>query len=119
MAPCRLLQGPLEDPPLDRLGHPVLRVRHPPRHLDQRRIAALLVQFLEPIKAVAGKPHDPAGLADAAELLRQLEHADLVADDLIVSHHRVVSSLRYSMSTLGDDTPTIAACQNWSEWPSG
>src|SRR5512144_1759746 len=51
----------------------------------------------------------------AAELLRQLQHADLVADDLLVSRHRVVSSLRYSMSTLGDDTPTIAACQIWSK----
>src|SRR5512132_494939 len=119
VSPGRLPHRQLEDAPLHRLGHPVLRVRHPARHLDQRRFAALLVQILKPVKAVAGKPHDPAGLADAAELLRQLQHADLVADDLLVSRHRVVSSLRYSMSTLGDDTPTIAACQNWSEWPSG
>ena len=111
MAPGRLLQDELEDAPFDRLCHPVLRVRHPSRHFDQRRFAALLVQILEPIEAVAGKPHDPAGLADAAELLRQLQHADLVADDLLVPRHRVVSSLRYSMSTLGDDTPAIAACQ--------
>src|SRR5512143_524446 len=58
-----------------------------------------------------GTSYNPARLADAAELLRQLQHANLVADDLLVSRHRVVSSLRYSMSTLGDDTPTIAACQ--------
>ena len=95
VSPGRLLHRQLEDAPLDRLGHPVLRVRHPARHLDQRRLAALLVEVLEPIEAVAGKSHDPAGLADAAELLRQLQHADLVADDLLVPRHRVVSSLRY------------------------
>src|SRR5512132_2517894 len=111
VAPGRLLQRHLEDPPLDRLADAVFRVRHPPRHLDQRRLTALSIQVPEPVEAVAGKSHDPAGLADAAELLRQLQHADLVADDLLVSRHRVVSSLRYSMSTLGDDTPTIATCQ--------
>src|SRR5574342_668801 len=115
MWPRRLLQGRLHDAPLDRLGHPVLRVRHPARHFDQRRFTTLLVELLEPIKAVAGKPHNPAGLADAAELLRQLQHADLVADDLLVPRHRVVSSLRYSMSTLRDDTLTIAPCQIWSK----
>src|SRR5512147_1316319 len=113
--PGRLLNRQLEDAPLHRLGHPVLRVRHPARHLDQRRFAALLVQILKPVKAVAGKPHHPARPADAAELLRQLQHADLVADDLLVPRHRVVSSLRYSMSTLGDDTLTIAPCQIWSK----
>ena len=97
MSPGRLFQGgELEDAPLSSLGHPVLRVRHPARHLDQRRLAALLVQVPEPVEAVAGKSHDPAGVADAAELLRQLQHADLVADDLLVPRHRVVSSLRYS-----------------------
>src|SRR6266536_1965189 len=111
VSPGRLLHRQLEDAPLHRLGHPVLRVRHPARHFDQRRLTALFIQILEPIKAVAGKPHDPARLADAAELLRQLQHADLVTDDLLVPRHRVVSSLRYSMSTLGDDTPAIAACQ--------
>jgi hypothetical protein len=50
-------------------------------------------------------------VADAAQLLRQFQHANLVADDLLVPRHRVVSSLRYLMSTLGDDTPTIATCQ--------
>jgi hypothetical protein len=111
MPPGRLVQGELKDAPLDSLGHPVPRVRHSARHLDQRRFATLLVEVSEPVEAVAGKPHDPAGVADAAELLRQLQHTDLVADDLLVSRHRVVSSLRYSLSTLGDDTPTIRACQ--------
>src|SRR5512147_641927 len=61
--------------------------------------------------ANVGRPSDdrtsynPAGLADAAELLRQLQHADLVADDLLVPRHRVVSSLRYSMSTLETTPP--------------
>ena len=90
---------------------PVLRVGHPPRHLDQRRFTALLIQILEPVEAVAGKPHDPAGLADAAELPRQLEHADLVADDLLVPRHRVVSSPRYSNVYARRRHPTIATCQ--------
>src|SRR5512134_2060028 len=102
MAPGRLVQRQLESAPLDCLRHPVLRVRHAARHLDQRRFAALLVQILEPGEAVAGKSHDPAGVANAAQLLRQLEHTNLVADDLLVPRHRVVSSLRYSTSTLGE-----------------
>src|SRR5512144_525623 len=67
--------------------------------------------------ANVGRPSDdrtsynPTSLADAAQLLRQFEHADLVANDLLVPRHLRVSSLRYSMSTLGDDTPAIAACQ--------
>jgi hypothetical protein len=89
MSPRRLLQSRLQDAPFDRLGHPVLRVRHPARHFDQRRLTALFIQILEPIKAVAGKSHDPTSLADATQLLRQLQHANLVADDLLVS------SLRY------------------------
>ena len=111
VSPGRLLHRQLEDASLHCLGHPVLRVRHPARHLDQRCFTTFFVKIPEPIETVAGKPHDPARLADAAELLRQLQHADLVADDLLVPRHRVVSSLRYSMSTLGDDTLTIAPCR--------
>ena len=55
-------------------------------------------------------------MADAAQLLRQLQHADLVADDLLVSRHRVVSSSDTPMSTLGDDTPSIPTCQILMAW---
>ena len=88
MSPGWLFQDELEDTPFDSLGHPVLRVRHSPRHLDQRRFTAFFIQVPEPVEAVAGKPHDSTSLADAAELLRQLEHADLVTDDLLVPRHR-------------------------------
>ena len=48
--------GFLEDAPLNRLGHPILRVRHAARHLDQRRFTTLLVEVPEPVELSRENP---------------------------------------------------------------
>src|SRR5512143_124814 len=59
-----------------------------------------------------GRPSDdrtsynPAGLADAAQLLRQFEHADLVADDLFVPRP-FVSSPRCDTQGLRSETTRL------------
>src|SRR5437016_14676388 len=51
-------------------------------------LAALLVKLLKTIEAVPRVPHDLAGLADVAELLGQLQHANLGPDHLAFCGHR-------------------------------
>jgi hypothetical protein len=46
------------------------------------QLAAFIVHFLEPVKAVAAVPHHLAGLGHVAELIGQLQEPDLYADDL-------------------------------------
>src|SRR5262249_39753223 len=57
--------------------------------VDRQTFAALLVELLEPVEAVAAVAHHFAGLADIAELLGELQ-ADLDADDLLFSRHGVL-----------------------------
>jgi hypothetical protein len=65
----------------------VLQQRPAPRHLDQRGFTALVVQILEAVEAVARITHHPTGLADVAELLGELQDADLGANDLLLLSH--------------------------------
>ena len=55
------------------------------------RLAAFVVQLLEPIEAVAAIPHHLAGLADIAELLGQLQQAHFRPNNLLLLRHVVIS----------------------------
>ena len=68
-------------------GDPVLQHRLLPADLLQRQLAAFVVQLLEAVKAVAPIAHHLAGLADVAELLGQLQQANLGANDLLLLCH--------------------------------
>jgi hypothetical protein len=52
--------------------------------------AALVVQLLEPVEAVAAVAHHFAGLADIAELFGKLQQAKLGTNDLLFSCHGVL-----------------------------
>jgi hypothetical protein len=71
LPPGGLVDGHPDRRRLDRGVDPILQVRLAPGELLQRDLAAFLVQLLE--AAVAAVAHDLAGLADAAELLGQLQ----------------------------------------------
>ena len=75
---------------LDLRRDPVLQHRLLAADLLQRQLAAFVVQLLEPVEAVAAVAHHLAGLADIAELLGQLQQADLGPDDLLFSRHGVL-----------------------------
>ena len=55
--------------------------------LGQRHFAALLVQLLKAVETVAAVSHNLAGLRHAAELLGQLQQADLCFDDFLFRCH--------------------------------
>src|SRR2546430_4401118 len=57
------------------------------RDLRQRQLAALLVELLKAIETVAAVSHHLAGLGHAAELLGQLQQADLGFDDFLFLRH--------------------------------
>jgi hypothetical protein len=50
----------------------------------------LVVEFLEPVKAVPAVAHHLAGLADVAELLGKLQQSNLGADNLLFGRHGVL-----------------------------
>jgi hypothetical protein len=83
----RQLQRELDDSLLDLRVNAVLQQRPAARDLLQRGLAALVVQILEAVEAVARVAHHPTGLADVAELLGQLQDADLGANDLLLLSH--------------------------------
>jgi hypothetical protein len=60
------------------------------RLISCNAIATLVVELLEPVEAVAAVAHHFAGLADIAELLGELQQANLGADDLLFSRHGVL-----------------------------
>src|SRR4029077_9646034 len=61
----------------DLLRHAVLQHRLFTADLLQRQLAAVVVEFLEPVKAVAAVADDLAGLADVAELLGKFKQPNL------------------------------------------
>ena len=61
-------------------------------------LAALLVEFLEAVEAVARIAHDFAGLADVAELFGQFQQAGLGADNLLVLGHGSVLWVKPELS---------------------
>jgi hypothetical protein len=86
----RLLDRQRYDGILDLLRHAVLQHRLLAADFLQGSFAALVVELLEPVEAVAAVIHHLAGLADIAELLGELQQANLGADDLLFSRHGVL-----------------------------
>src|SRR5947208_16333883 len=78
----RLLDGERNDGVLDLLRHAVLQHWLLAADFLQAQFAALVVELLEPVEAVAAVAHHLTGLADVAELLGELQQANLSADDL-------------------------------------
>src|ERR1700730_13010380 len=68
--------------------HPVPEHRFTPRDFLQRRLATLVVEFLEPVKTVAAVAHHAARLRYIAQLLGQLQHSYLYPDYLLLLIHR-------------------------------
>src|SRR5262249_48968792 len=66
--------------------------------------AALVVQLLKPVEAVAAVAHHFTGLADIAELLGELQQANLGTDDLLFSRHGVLQCAERGDSPWGQDT---------------
>ena len=64
------------------------------RNLFERKLAIFLVQLLEAIETVAAVSHHLAGLGHAAQLLGQLQQADLGFDDFLFRRHSGLSILR-------------------------
>ena len=86
----RLLNGERNDGVLDLLRHAVLQHRLLAADFLQAQFAALVVELLEPVEAVAAVAHHLTGLADVAELLGELQQANLSADDLLFGRHGVL-----------------------------
>src|SRR5262245_43534034 len=86
----RLLDRQRYDGILDLLRHAVLQHRFLAADFLQRQFATLVVELLEPVEAVAAVAHHFAGLADIAELLGELQQANLRANDLLFSRHGVL-----------------------------
>ena len=83
----RLLEGDFHHRGLDLRGDPILQHRLAAANLGQRQFAALLVEFLKAIEAVARVAHDPTGLSDLLKLLGQFQQAHFGADDLLFLSH--------------------------------
>src|SRR6266849_4146428 len=88
LTPRRLGDRQLGHRLLDLRHHPVLQDRLAPRDFLQRRLAALVVEFLEAVEAVAAVAHHPARRRHVAELLCQLQHAHLHPDYFLFLVHR-------------------------------
>jgi hypothetical protein len=88
LPPGGLLDGQFDHGRLDRRVDAVLGVRLAPGELLEGDLAALLVKLLEAVEAVPAVAHHLAGLADAAELLGQLQQPHLAADHLLLAGHR-------------------------------
>jgi hypothetical protein len=65
----------------------VLDARFSPANLFQRQLAALLVQFLETVKAIARIAHHFAGFGNAAQHVGQVQQPHFVLDDLWIGIH--------------------------------
>jgi len=57
------------------------------RLISQRQFAALVVELLEAVEAIATVAHHLASLAHIAELFGQLQEPNLGADDLLFGRH--------------------------------
>src|ERR1700758_2433317 len=82
-----LLNRERHDGVFDLLRHAVLQHRLFTADLLQRQLTTVVVEFLEPVKAVAAVAHDLAGLADVAELLGKFKQPNLRTDDLLFGRH--------------------------------
>src|SRR6266487_4027024 len=85
--------------------------------LLQRQLAAFVVEFLEPVEAVAAVAHHLAGLADVAKLLGKLQQPNLGTDNLLLGGHGVLQCAeagRFATPT----TPRPASARD-SPWGPG
>ena len=80
--------GERHDRLLDRDRHAVFQDRLAAADLLERLLAALIVELLEAVEAVAAVAHHLTGLANIAELLGQFQQPDLGADNLLLLCHR-------------------------------
>ncbi len=95
LAKGRLLDGQPDDRLLDGRLHPIAQDWLAPGHLRQRDLAALFVELLKAVEAVARVSHDLAGLRHIAELFGQLQQTYLGPDYLaFVGHGRLLGSGR-------------------------
>ena len=81
----RILNGEGDDGIFGLQINPVLQVGMAPGSLQQSLNAAIFHRAFVAVKAVAGEAHDLAGLGDIAKLLRQVQQADFVFDDLFIT----------------------------------
>src|SRR5262249_13088782 len=86
----RLLDRQHYDGVLDLLRHAVLQYRLLPADFLQGQFTALLLELLEAVEAIAAVAHHLAGWADVAELLGELQRANLGADDLLFTRQGVL-----------------------------
>src|SRR5256884_2158041 len=112
----RLLNGERNDAILDLLRHAVLQHRLLAADFLQGQFAALIVELLEPVEAVAAVAHHLAGLADIAALLGELQQANLGADDLLFSRHGVLQCAEAGrFATPTAPRPTSARDSPWGQ----
>src|SRR5262249_58412477 len=84
----------------------------------QGQFAALVVELLEPVEAVAAVAHHLAGLADIAELLGELQQTNLGADDLLFSRHGVLQSAQAGrLATPNPSRPAPPCHSPWGQHP--
>jgi hypothetical protein len=88
LTPARLRDRQFDHRRLERGIHPVLQDRLGAADVLQRQLATFIVELLKPVKAVAAITHQLAGLAHVAELLGQLQQADLGPDYFLCLRHR-------------------------------
>ena len=87
LAAGRLLDRQLDHRLFDLRRGAVLQDWLAPADFPQRQLAALIIEFLQAVKAVAAVAHHLTGLADIAELLGQLQQTELGSDDLLLLGH--------------------------------
>src|SRR4051794_28433608 len=89
-----------------RLGS-VLHTRLTPADLLQRQLAALLVQFFEPVEAIARVAHHLASLGNTAEHVGKVQKAHFVLDDLLIGvHWHLLRALRALYQKMSDQVVT-------------
>ena len=92
LAPGGLIDGHRHHRRLDLRRGAVLQVGLGAGDLGQRQVTAFFVEVAEAVEAVPRIAHHPAGLGHAAQLLGQLQQADLRLDHFALGHrHRGLS----------------------------
>src|SRR5262249_31513015 len=116
LAESRLLDRQRYDSILGLLRHAVLQHRLLATDFLQGQSAALLVELLEPVEAVAAVAHHLAGLADIAELLGELQQANLGADDLLFSRQGALQCAGGGRFPPPPAPPPASACDSpWGQ----
>ena len=85
LAMGRILNGEGDDRVLGFQINPVLQVGMAPGSVQQSLDAAIFHRAFVAVKGVSREAHDLAGLGDIAKLLRKVQQADFVFDDLFIT----------------------------------